>query len=72
MQRSKLIWFVPGILLGALAGYFYWKFYGCDGTCMITSSPWRSMIYFSVMGALVNNMFKPDKKKTTDPSGQSQ
>jgi F0F1-type ATP synthase assembly protein I len=72
MQRNKFVWFVPGILLGALAGYFYWKFYGCDGTCLITSSPWRSMIYFSVMGALVNNMLKPGKKKTTDPADQSQ
>ncbi len=62
------------MLLGAAAGYFYWNFYGCDGSCMITSSPWRSMIYFSVMGALVNNMFKPgtDKKKTTDPAHPSE
>lgn len=52
-------WYVPGLLLGAVAGFLYWKFFGCDGTCAITSSPWRSSIYGAVMGTLVNNLFKP-------------
>lgn len=60
---KNLLWFLPGIILGAATGYFYWKFYGCDGTCMITSSPVRSMLYFSVMGILVNQMFKPSEAK---------
>lgn len=58
-------WYLPGILLGAAAGYIYYHFWGCDGTCAITSSPWRSAVYGSIMGALLNNMFKPavDKEK---------
>jgi hypothetical protein len=56
------VWFLPGIITGAIAGYFYWKFYGCDGTCMITSNPWRTTVYFALMGGLLNNMFKPNRK----------
>lgn len=63
---KNLWWFVPGMIAGAIAGYFYWKFYGCDGTCLITSSPVRSVIYFSVMGVLLNQMFKPSKKAVSD------
>jgi phage shock protein E len=58
-------WYVPGLILGAVAGYVYYYFWGCDGTCTITSSPWRSMIYMSVMGTLVNSMFKPEVKTKT-------
>jgi F0F1-type ATP synthase assembly protein I len=59
---KKSVWYVPGIVLGAVAGYFYWKFYGCNGTCLITSNPIRTMIYFGLMGGLLNNMFKPELK----------
>ena len=55
-------WYVPGILLGAVAGYVYYHFWGCDGTCMITSSPWRSTVYGAIMGGLLNNLFKPSTK----------
>lgn len=65
LKRSILKWYIPGLIVGAVAGYFYWKFYGCDGTCLITSSPVRSMIYFAVMGTIVNSMFKPQEKKPT-------
>jgi phage shock protein E len=68
LKPTILKWFVPGLITGAVAGYFYWKFYGCDGTCLITSSPVRSMIYFSVLGAIINSMFKPEKKERTDTS----
>jgi hypothetical protein len=62
---KKSVWYVPGILLGAGAGYFYWKFYGCDGTCFITSNPIRTMLYFGAMGGLVNQMFLPERKKNS-------
>jgi hypothetical protein len=68
---KKAAWVLPGLLLGAVGGFFYWKFYGCDGTCLITSSPVRSMIYFGVMGAIVNSMFKPKQKETKDSTGVS-
>jgi F0F1-type ATP synthase assembly protein I len=51
-----------GIALGAIAGYFYWKFIGCSsGTCMITSKPINSTLYGAVMGYLVAGMFKFEK-----------
>ena len=64
---KKAFWVLPGLVLGAIGGFFYWKFYGCDGTCLITSSPVRSMIYFGVMGAIVNSMFKPKPKESKEP-----
>lgn len=66
LKRLNLKWILPGLTAGAVAGFFYWKFYGCDGTCLITSNPVKSMIYFSVMGALVNNMFKPGQKEAKE------
>jgi hypothetical protein len=63
LKRSNLKWILPGLIIGAVAGFFYWKFYGCNGTCLITSSPLKSILYFSAMGALVNNMFKPQQKQ---------
>lgn len=65
MKWNQLKWYLPGILLGAIAGYVYYHFWGCDGTCLITSSPWRSMLYGAVMGALVNNTFKPSSTQTS-------
>jgi Family of unknown function (DUF6132) len=56
-------WYVPGLILGAIAGYMYYYFWGCDGTCAITSSPWRSMMYMSVMGVLINSMLNPKVKE---------
>jgi len=55
-----LKWYLPGALLGLLGGYIYWYNWGCDGTCLITSSPYRSMIYFGIMGIFMNQMFKPN------------
>lgn len=58
------IWYLVGAVIGVIGGYFYWKFIGCNsGTCMITSKPLNSMLYFGLMGALVVGMFKPVKKE---------
>lgn len=59
--KKKLLnlykWFVKvrvGIVLGAIAGYFYYSFYGCtEGACHVTSSPVLSPIYGMMVGALV-------------------
>ena len=71
LKRSNLKWLLPGLVIGAVAGFFYWKFYGCNGTCLITSSPLKSILYFSVMGALVNNMFKPQQKQSDESAGNN-
>lgn len=58
MNKSVVIWIV-GIVVGAIGGYLYWYFIGCNsGTCMITSSPVNSTLYGGVMGALVINTFR--------------
>lgn len=59
---QKNVWIVGGIILGALSGFLYWNFIGCNsGSCAITSNPYNSAIYGSVMGALVFSMFKKQK-----------
>ena len=52
-----------GAGLGAIAGFFYWKYVGClTGTCAITSNPIRSTIYFAILGALLFSFFKTQSK----------
>lgn len=60
VQKYKLE--ILGLVLGALAGYLYWKYIGCaSGTCMITSKPLNSSLYGAIMGYLVFSMFKKEK-----------
>jgi hypothetical protein len=53
---------VIGIFVGGISGYLYWKEVGCaSGTCMISSKPLNSTLYFAVLGYLVFSMFKKEK-----------
>lgn len=65
MKTKLLKWlWLPGAIIGAIAGYLYWKWVGCNsGTCMITSKPFNSTLYFALVGALVFSLFTPSKKK---------
>lgn len=55
---------IAGIIVGAIAGYFYWKLVGCaSGTCAITSKPINSSLYGAVMGGLLFSLFAKDKQK---------
>ena len=57
-------WAIIGALLGAIAGYFYWKQVGCNsGSCAITSKPLNSTIYFAILGALFFSLFQPKQNK---------
>ncbi|TCD01529.1 DUF6132 family protein [Pedobacter psychroterrae] len=59
------IFAIIGLLVGALSGYLYWKFIGCNtGTCAITSSPIISTIYGALMGAVTGLAIQKDKKQT--------
>lgn len=50
---------IAGVVTGALGGFLYWKFVGCNsGTCMITSKPVNSTVYGAIVGALVFSLFK--------------
>lgn len=54
-----------GVIVGAIAGFAYWHFIGCNsGTCAITSKPLNSTIYGGLMGGLLLSTFKKDKKET--------
>ncbi|MFY8166457.1 MAG: DUF6132 family protein, partial [Sediminibacterium sp.] len=56
---QKNILGIIGIVIGAIAGFAYWKFIGCNsGTCMITSKPLNSTLYGSLMGYLLFSIFK--------------
>ncbi len=47
---------LAGVLLGALAGYLYYRFVGCSsGTCPITSNPVSSILYGAVSGGVLFN-----------------
>jgi hypothetical protein len=55
-----------GVITGAVAGYLYYHFVGCNsGSCMITSKPFNSTLYGAFMGGLVFNIFKKENKKIT-------
>ena len=50
---------IAGVIIGAIGGYLYYHFVGCtNGTCAITSKPFNSTLYGSVMGGLLLSMLK--------------
>ena len=56
---------ILGVILGAIGGYLYYRFVGCEsGACAITSSPINSTIYGMLLGGLLLNMFQKEKKET--------
>lgn len=57
---------IAGVALGAVGGYLYYHFVGCNsGTCAITSKPLNSTLYGGLMGGLFFNVFKKNTKQTT-------
>jgi hypothetical protein len=66
-KRKRIILLAAGAFAGAVAGYLYWKFIGCNsGTCLISSKPLNSTLYFSVMGALLMNVLIPSANKDSN------
>jgi len=61
ITNNKII--ITGTILGAFAGYFYYRLIGCSGgNCLISSKPVNSTVYFAMMGAILFSLFK---KKTS-------
>jgi hypothetical protein len=57
---------ISGVVIGAIAGYFYYVYVGCNsGSCSITSKPFNSTAYGAVMGGLFLSLFKKDKKENS-------
>ncbi len=51
---KRVILLSLGLAMGALAGYAYWFFIGCNqGSCLITSRASNSTLYGLVMGGLL-------------------
>jgi len=66
---------ILGAVLGAVAGYLYWRFVGCtSGGCPITSSPFMSTLWGLLMGGTFFNIFekKPVKKDPSDTDAASE
>ncbi len=62
MKKNLLI--VIGVAAGAIGGYLYWQFIGCEsGSCAITSKPVNSTVYGAVMGGLLFSIFQRKKEE---------
>jgi hypothetical protein len=55
-----------GMLIGSVGGYIYYSYVGCNGSCLIGSSPYISTLYGAVMGGLFVNLFRTKKEKVKD------
>ncbi|MCB0410560.1 MAG: hypothetical protein KDD29_10100 [Flavobacteriales bacterium] len=51
-----------GIVAGGVLGFLYYFLIGCkDGTCMISSNPFISVPYGSLLGFFSVGLFKKEK-----------
>jgi hypothetical protein len=58
MYKKVFLYSILGIL-GAVVGYAYWFYVGCNsGHCLISSVWYNSTIYGSVLGFLVAGIVK--------------
>jgi hypothetical protein len=59
-MKTEWIITIAGAIIGALAGWLYWKYVGCaSGACVITSKPLNSTLYGALLGALLFNTVAP-------------
>jgi len=54
-MKYKLLRIVFPVLLGAVGGFLYYNFIGCNGSCAITGSPYISTLYGAGIGAVLVN-----------------
>lgn len=52
-----------GAILGAIAGYIYWYYWGCEDGCSIRSVWWRMSLWGAVMGGLLLSMLQDWREK---------
>jgi hypothetical protein len=51
----KILKFVLPVFFGALGGYLYYNYIGCNNGCAITGNPFTSTAYGAVVGAVLIN-----------------
>ena len=57
MFFKKFLPEITGTVLGALGGFFYWKYVGCvSGTCTIKSNWYLMIPWVMLMGFLVGSV----------------
>ena len=66
MIWNKIKLFLP-VILGAIGGYLYYTFIGCNGSCAITGSPVNSTLYGSLIGLVLTD-WKQIKLLFNNPS----
>jgi hypothetical protein len=50
---------IIGVVIGGAAGFAYYRFVGCaSGACPLTSNPWTSTLYGTLMGGLAAASFQ--------------
>ncbi len=55
-------WWWIAVVIGAVAGWFYWSQWGCTNGWAITGSPVNSTLYGGLMGGLLVNVVRKDRK----------
>lgn len=59
----KYKWKLVGVLVGAMAGFAYWYFIGCNsGTCPIQANWHTSTMYGGLIGFVLPNGPKKEEK----------
>lgn len=55
---------IIGLMAGAVGGYLYYYFIGCNsGSCAITSNPFMSILWGAILGYLLFDIYKIKEKK---------
>ena len=54
---KKSMTYIIGAVIGGILGFLYYRFIGCaGGACPITSSPYISTLYGTVLGLLIGSL----------------
>ena len=51
-MKTKFLYRLLPIVIGAIAGFAYYNFIGCNGSCPISGSPYVSTLYGAGCGLL--------------------
>ncbi len=61
---KELLSAIIGMVIGAVGGFIYYKTVGCStGSCPITSNPWLSILWGTIIGYLLGSLFIKKNKK---------